>query len=364
MAIPPINTTGNSDYDGAHWADAGSKACLRATVTASWLESAYQQATQLGLSPKELRRAAGLNPQGSVSPSHRASYHRHWSLWECIDQLASKPGFGIELAEIEAIAGDMDLLGYMVRSSSSMLSALDTLENFGPLLNQNAIQRGRVLASSVVIEDGPRFGPKWSRAYVEHAAALYILTLRNWTEYSNAQPLRVAFPFARPDSLQAYESFFGQQLSFDAPCLQIYLPMELAQAQWRYGDPTLKHHLEQRAQQMLGELAPSPRSRVARYLERHLQEGPRLAQVAKALAMSERSLQRRLDAEGLKYQELLDQVRRDRATTLIARADLAIQHCSDLCGFAHVGAFRRAFHRWYGVSPSQYRKELSLAVDF
>lgn len=330
----------------------------RATVSASWLESACQQAIEFGLCPVELRRAAGLHEGVILPPAQRALYRRHWALWECIEQMAPAPGIGIEMAGIEAVAHDMDLMGYLVRASSSMVAALHTLEQFGPLLNQNAIQRGRVMGECVVIEDGPRFGPQWSRPYVEHAAALYVLTLRNWTECSDARPTRAAFPFARPDSIEAYESFFGSNLSFDAPCLQLYVPMVLAEATWRFGDSTLKHHLEHRAHQLLGELRPSSRQRVSRYLELHLEESPKLGEVAKALALSERSLQRRLDDEGVSFLELLDQMRRDRATTLLANPEFTILNCSDRCGFAHGAAFRRAFHRWFGVSPSLYRKNL------
>ena len=90
---------------------------------------------------------------------------------------------------------------------------------------------------------------------------------------------------------------------------------------------------------------------------------PRLARgeadiglVARDLAMSSRTLQRRLAADGLSYHELLDRVRRETAETCLGDASLAIAEVAYLTGYSEPAAFHRAFRRWTGVTPQAFRQ--------
>jgi AraC-like DNA-binding protein len=77
--------------------------------------------------------------------------------------------------------------------------------------------------------------------------------------------------------------------------------------------------------------------------------------VARELAMSSRTLQRRLAAVGLSYHELLDRARRETAERSIADSSLSIGEVAYLTGYSEPAAFYRAFRRWTGVTPQVYR---------
>ena len=81
---------------------------------------------------------------------------------------------------------------------------------------------------------------------------------------------------------------------------------------------------------------------------------PTLGRLAKRMAMSARTLQRRLDEEGTSFAAVLDDTRRELAGAYMAQRDVSLADVSYLLGFSEQSAFTRAFQRWHGVAPSRY----------
>ena len=82
---------------------------------------------------------------------------------------------------------------------------------------------------------------------------------------------------------------------------------------------------------------------------------PPLREVARALAMSDRNLQRALRDDGTSFQKVLDEVRRDLAISHLANPATSAGQVGFLLGFSEPSAFHRAFRRWTGKTPSAYR---------
>jgi AraC-like DNA-binding protein len=88
-------------------------------------------------------------------------------------------------------------------------------------------------------------------------------------------------------------------------------------------------------------------------------ERPAVEMVARALGMSARTLQRRLEELGTSYQQLLDDVRRRSARRLLANTDLDAGEVAFLLGFEEVNSFTRAFDAWEGTTPTRWRASQS-----
>ncbi len=83
---------------------------------------------------------------------------------------------------------------------------------------------------------------------------------------------------------------------------------------------------------------------------------PTRSAIARALAMSERTLHRRLSDEGTTFQRLLDETRRELAENYLMRRDLSLASVAYLLGFKDQGSFFRAAQRWLSMTPRQFRE--------
>lgn len=96
--------------------------------------------------------------------------------------------------------------------------------------------------------------------------------------------------------------------------------------------------------------------RVRERLQSRLAAGSvEMAGIARSLRLSTATLRRRLDAEGASYAEILDDVRKEAAERYLLGSELSVTEIGYRLGFSHVRAFARAFRRWTGTSPSDYR---------
>ncbi|HWH82840.1 MAG TPA: AraC family transcriptional regulator [Burkholderiaceae bacterium] len=139
-------------------------------------------------------------------------------------------------------------------------------------------------------------------------------------------------------------------LSFDARWLQ--LPM-VQNAQ------SLREFLQQAPANLLVKYRDkaSVTERIRRLLRSHLRgEMPSLDEVGRVLGMTPQTLRRRLREEGQGFQSLKDNLRRDAAIEYLARPELTLLDIADQTGFSEASTFHRAFKKWTGVAPGEYRQ--------
>jgi AraC-like DNA-binding protein len=186
-----------------------------------------------------------------------------------------------------------------------------------------------------------------------------VLTISRNIAGQQIVPREVAFPFPRPADTEAYRSCFRAPLHFDRPQGALLLSRGDLDLPVTTGDPTLRGYLEQLADQALGSIiAPSSfADRVRQVLWTRLSAGrPSLEQMSAKLGLSVRTVQRRLHQEGTSFADLLEEFRREMASHLLRDPSLAAYEIAFLLGYSDPSTFFRAFRRWYGVSPQEFRR--------
>jgi AraC-like DNA-binding protein len=131
-------------------------------------------------------------------------------------------------------------------------------------------------------------------------------------------------------------------------------------------DPILRGVLERHALEMLARLPSTSGTglEVRRALATRVVGGDtRIGTIARALAMSTRSLQRKLEAEGSSYQALVDESKRDAAERYLSDSALPIGEVAYLLGYSEPAAFHRAFKRWTRMTPHTFRQSRAGAAE-
>ncbi|HVK84637.1 MAG TPA: AraC family transcriptional regulator ligand-binding domain-containing protein [Kofleriaceae bacterium] len=171
----------------------------------------------------------------------------------------------------------------------------------------------------------------------------------------------VEVTFAHPAGypVAAYEELFGAPVRFDAEVSALWLPRAAMTTPFAGRDPLTRRYLEAHAAHLLANVpAPVP-ALVAMLREAILVElatsGAELARVARRVAMSTRTVQRRLEELGTSYQDLVEDLRASLARTLLRDRTHSIVEVALELGYADLKSFYRAFRRWTGMPPGQWR---------
>lgn len=168
-----------------------------------------------------------------------------------------------------------------------------------------------------------------------------------------------------PGYFQRFRQDIPVPVRFGADDNAIVLPARELTAPLRFSDERLAATSRAQCEDALHQLTRDAgfTTRVRRVIETGHPFPPGLGRVAHTLFVSERTLKRRLHEENSRYQELVDQVRLERARELLARTTMNLGQIADALGYADAANFTRAFKRWTGVSPSQYRSRPAGQTD-
>jgi AraC-like DNA-binding protein len=171
-------------------------------------------------------------------------------------------------------------------------------------------------------------------------------------------PLAAAqFSHARPAYAERYAARFACPLQFGATRNAFAFPAEWLQRRLPLADPVTHQEMLARCRKQNSEFTTRQAwlQRVRAELASHLAEPPGLEALAQQMHCSPRTLRRHLQELGTHYQELLDELRFDRAKTLLSQDGWPICRIAEELGFSESASFRHAFQRWSGVAPSRFR---------
>ncbi|MDD7910005.1 AraC family transcriptional regulator ligand-binding domain-containing protein [Pseudovibrio exalbescens] len=176
---------------------------------------------------------------------------------------------------------------------------------------------------------------------------------------------RAEMTISAPERWPAIEAEIGFPIVFEASENQIIFPETLLDRPLPGADPINHARLlglcEQFAQEMAFETTPV--TQVTAFLESAPSLAVSLSYVAAELGYSERGLRRQLDRSGTSYRKLVDQVREQRARTLLSGSTLPIKAIAGVLGFETSSNFARSFKRWTGFTPKAFRDQLALTLD-
>ena len=161
-------------------------------------------------------------------------------------------------------------------------------------------------------------------------------------------PAAVGLPVQQPEEPKRWREFFGVNVRFGLDHALLAIPVAALARPLRTTDPQVRDAL---GSATAGGLTEKVRAHVRQWVR----ESPDAAQVARAVGVSTRTLQRRLKEQNTSFRELVLEVRIDVAKQLLSRGHLTIAEVGEAVGFAGVASFSQAFARHTGTTPSGFR---------
>lgn len=311
-----------------------------------------------GHDPGEILRRAGLSLAELTSSGARVPHERVMRFWELAVEQTGDRQLGLHVAQ-EVEPGVMDLIEYLARCSRTLGEALARTSAYFRLLHDRVEFVVEEQGEQAVLRNLVPPGLATAPAYVENALASAIVMARRMTN-EPIEVLAVYFRHPEPEPTQAYREVFRGPVRFGAPVDAAVVPRACLDAALREADSALASILERHVRMLLGDGAGAPtlQGRIARLLGSELAGGrPGSAPIARRLAMSPRTLRRGLRAEGTTFRDVVAEVRRELAFRYLRDPQVPIGEVAFLVGFSDANAFHRAFKRWTGRTPGEFRRE-------
>ncbi len=327
-----------------------------ATTLGTWVRAIVAALDAAGVDGRALMVEAGLDPD--LLGSHDARYPQEGStrLWHLAVARTGDEAFGLRVARHVRIT-TFHSLGYTMVASPTLGAAFERMARFFAIVANSfrlELRRGPVEWQLVLPYDQHSARP--ADPAVDALMSISLRTCRSLLG-SDFQPLRIALCRAEPINLQAFTDILRAPLLFGQPLDMLVISAQDAARPLETANQDLAQQNDLVAMAYLERLeAANLVQRVAAAITRLLPQGePAQEQVAQNLALSTRSLQRRLAQEGTSWQALLESTRQSQARTYLANPRFSITEVAFLLGFSDASAFTRAFRRWYGESPSAWR---------
>jgi AraC-like DNA-binding protein len=314
--------------------------------------------TALELDAVEVLRRAGVSGELLADPDARIPAEQGLAVFAEATRVTGDPAFGLSAAAAVP-AGALEIVDIAARSSPTVGSAIERFANYYALIDDGArIEVASHGDKTTIVHHAPRVVPP-PPAAVEMLFGLLVLR----TQYlaGKAIPLCVVrFIHDAPPDTAAHERFFRAPVTFGWPRHELTIDRSWLEAPIPSADPDVAGLAERFMRVVVGRL-PSSEGLVGRVRSEVLASiasgPPRIEAVAARLGMSKRTLQRKLTELGCPFANIIDEVRREAALALLGRREHSIAEVGYVLGFSEPSAFHRAFRRWTGLAPSEYRRD-------
>lgn len=321
-----------------------------------------QAIRQQGLSVESLLAGTGLTPGDLEDPLLRVSYRQRIRQLENMLALVGDPGHWLDYERQIAIS-DYGLLGYAMMSSATLRQAIQIAvkyhkmagalfdlsfsvredEGVGVLRLDHLLAQG--LLKQYVVED----------LFMTITPLIALLTAKPFT------PSEITLNYPQPAYSERYAKGLACPVRFDADYCEYRFELSLLNQPLARADSDTARECEASCRKILNqmEIEEDIVSRICHLLLSTPGDFPKLDAVADRLSIGTRTLRRRLKGVGTSYQLILDDVKKELAVQYLQTTNLSVQEISDLLGYSEVTNFRRAFVKWVGRSPYQYRRKLA-----
>ena len=312
----------------------------------------------LGECPENVLLGSGFDLSLFSDPDGQISFKARSELFAHCAAKTRCPQFGLLAGQYFELRF-LGVLGLLVKYSPDVGAALDCLVRF---------QRSQVVGAEIAllvdqsktvlsyeIHDRATRGTE----HIEDAVLAALCNIMRTLCGAHWKPVEVRFTHRKPASTEPFSQFFKCPVVFSAEQSALVFSSNWLSSLLDKHDADLLKLLRKQLEAYAPQYADDFVGHVRSLLRMAVLSGnARTENLAKQLSIHVRTMNRRLLAAGTSFQKLLDQTRFELARRMLKNSRLTVCQIADSLGYADSRAFTRAFRRWSGVSPGQWRKRL------
>ena len=326
------------------------------TDSGTLVRLAYKGLVNLGVDADEVLRRSGLDPAELYQANLRTKFSGQPRFWKAAVELSGDPCIGLHLGEEMPIYKGQ-ILEYLFLSSKTFGDGLRRVLNYQRLISD-------ALHGQVTETPSPCLTSYFSEhqhATSHLAEAMVLGLIKGFQAVTDGtfKPEKIVFNHPPNTDIAEYQRIFQCPVEFNAKSFQLFFPASMLSYRSLYAEPELLNLHIQAADQHLAvlqqqDLITEVRSQLGALLE---SGETTLANVANRLGVTPRHLRHQLDLAGTSFQRLLNDYRHRLARRLLSQTDEGISEIVYLTGFSEPSTFYRAFRRWEGTTPIEYRQQ-------
>lgn len=307
---------------------------------------------------EQLLDDAGLSHQDFTRPDARFPADRFSRILSRLALASDNPHINLRLAEATQ-PRMLGSTGFLISTADTLAQALAVLEDYLPILFENAalrLEKHDTHTRLVLTLDDAR----------QNVTEFFLACLLNWPRWLTGQQIpvqEVELAYPEPEDPIRYRQLLAADIQFDARRNSILLPNQYLSLPCTDANREMHQLHKEFADALLGKTHKkiALTAQVRQLIREQILSGGeviRREEVARELGLSLRTLQRKLGELDTNFQTLYDQTRKDLCFHLIRKGDLSFGEIAFQLGFSNQSAFQKAFKRWAGMPPSQYRQQL------
>lgn len=330
------------------------------TVPASLVRGLFEFALSRGASRKELAKIAGVGVEALQDPDERIPFATYVALMRTAKELTRDPALALHFGESVDFS-ELTIAGMAGKPSGTLENDITEFNRYAKLALDVSGQRFRIARADgdlwvIDTRPNPNDFPEFTEAVFARAVSSM---RRRFGDLTIIKSLRVTHP--EPPYRAEYDRIFRVPVTFDsdmnaAAVSEEYWPMIVRAHPSGVAANVITAHADSLLEKL--ESSKSTRGRVEELLMPILHTGTAsIGNVASKLGLSRQTLFRRLKAEGVTFEQVLDGLRRRKALHYLQEKKMSVTETAYRVGFSDPAAFSRAFKRWTGSSPGNRRRK-------
>lgn len=310
------------------------------------------------LDSQHIEQLTGLDMQSLADPDRRIPAQVHYQLWDYAEKATGDPAIGLNAGQV-IDPERMGLVGHVFFNCDTLGEAVTQYVRLHRLINESVTLSFEQVGEQAILTWQADTPEHYCRQDMDRTLAAVMCRTRHFIFPGiRAEWVDIAHP--RTDYADQYEALLGGSVTFGAAATRLAFNSRHLSHPIPNRNPYVYSAVLRQVNSLLARLQ-SRRSfgrKIHRLISRQMSTDKIDADtLARQCHMSRQTLYRRLKKEGLSFHELVEQVRKDKALRYVASDHYALGEIAFLLGFSELSAFSRAFKRWTGMAPAQYRAE-------